>query len=47
MKLFKKEIDESALPKHKIWDHNILLILRIILEFEPIYVLFYTKLEII
>ena len=47
MKLFKKEIDMFALLQYKSWDYKILLMIEISLKVEPIYTLFYTKLEIL
>ena len=47
MKLFKKETDISALLQYRSWDHKILLMLRTSPKIRPIYILFYTQLEIL
>ena len=47
MKFFKKKTNISVLPQYKSWDHKILLILRILPKIGPIYILFYTQLEIL
>ena len=47
MKLFEKEINISALPQYKSWDHKISLMSEILSKVRPIYTLFYTQLEIL